>query len=51
MKEADGFVVELQKTLLGKARKKIKKAEKQVILISELTEDRLGRNFSYKASY
>ena len=46
MKEADGFVVELQKTLLGKARKKIKKsAEKQVsnIELTELGEEEISR--------
>ena len=46
VKEADGFVVELQKTLLGKARKKIKKsAEKQVsnIELTELGEEEISR--------
>ena len=46
VKEADGFVVELQKTFLGKARKKIKKsAEKQVsnIELTELGEEEISR--------
>ena len=38
VKESDGFVVELQKTLLGKARKKIKKSAKKQVSNIELTE-------------
>ena len=46
VKESDGFVVELQKTLLGKARKKIKKsAKKQVsnIGLTEVGEEEISR--------